>query len=62
MYKYVSLKSGVIPLLFSVVVVISVNPVRIPGLFVSPDRAGLLRSKLPINSTIYFLPLSSLQE
>ena len=55
--RYVPLKSRGVPLLLSIIVVISVNPVRVPRLLVRPDRARLLRTKLHLNQP--FLPYSS---
>lgn len=53
LYKYVSLKSGGIPLLVSIVVVVSVDPVRIPGLLIRPNGTSLLRSQLRIAIAIH---------
>lgn len=49
-YTCVLLKSRSVPLLLGIVVVIPINPVRIPRLLVRPDAASLLRSQLHITS------------
>lgn len=52
-YKYVSLKSRSIPLLSTIVIMVAINPMRIPWLFVCPNASSLLGSQLSIN-TSYF--------
>ena len=52
-YKYVSLKSRSIPLLSTIVVMVAINPVRIPWLFVCPNASSLLGSQLFINTSCF---------
>ena len=49
-YTCVLLKSRRVPLLLGIIVVIPIDPVRIPRLLVRPDAASLLRSQLPLIS------------
>ena len=46
MQIYVSLKSRRIPLLLRVIIVVSVDPMRVPRLLIRPDGASLLRTQL----------------
>ena len=48
MQIYVSLKPRRIPLLLRVIIVVPVDPVRVPRLLVRPDGASLLRTQLAL--------------